>query len=321
MEKNSVDFTNTQFFQNSQNFQKCNTQSHPQQEETFDSAMNNVDLGLFSIEEKFSMDLKSSSTLINFNYDEENNLYLFYSNDNRITYLNETQNFKKIFEGLYNNKLTHLSFITENNSSALVLLFEKGDLFIIPNNFIEGEFFDEQWAKIVESTKLSFPSSFNSLNVSSSINTMNTMNSTQEQIDPTLENQYLKNLDSLVKNSYKLKKDDNHLNLSDLLICSRKKSNNGDYFNLKIFRPNNLQIFYRNIFNSYLNKNPTHCYLLKNENLNANNTSVIHWNTLTADFLIMNVEYNLLFLNLNSLECVSKIKINFKFNSLACNKI
>lgn len=288
-------------------------------EETFKSIPTsiNVDLGLFSVEEKFSTDLKSSSSssLIDFNYDEENNLYLFYSDDNKITYLNESQNFKKIFEGFYKNKLTHLSFITENNSSALVLLFERGDLFIIPSNFIEGDFFDDQWAKIVESTKLSYISS-NSLDEtgsgSNSIHSQHTLNTTNTTQEPSLvlENKYLKNLENLVKNSYKLKNDGPHLNLSDLLICSRKKSNNGDHFNLKIFRPNNLQIFYRNIFNSYLNRNSSSSSsspLIKTFTGNTLNTSVIHWNSLSGDYLIMNVEYNLLLLNLNSLECVSKI--------------
>jgi hypothetical protein len=222
----------------------------------------NTDFDLFSIEEKYSFDLKdNNSTMRTFICDEENNLFCIYTYENTLVYFNESKNFKHKFKGLENGEVCSMLFISENEVSALVLLFEKGELFIIPCNFLESDFFEFQWDKILKSSR-------DSSQISESI-----------LYKPEISASF---------------------NFSDLLICSRHKSDESN--SKKILTSSNFKIVYRNIFSSFLlaTKN------LPLQNNKMKNTSLVRWlsNDNMTDYLVMNVDFNILLINLNTLECV-----------------
>ena len=111
--------------------------------------MINVDFDLFCIESEFSLDKKANTHFINFSSDEENNLKLFYTDDNTFLYYNEIKNIKTKFDGLKDSQLLNMSFMNENNLNAIVLLFENGDLYIIPCKFLEVDYLESYWKKIL----------------------------------------------------------------------------------------------------------------------------------------------------------------------------
>jgi hypothetical protein len=191
---------------------------------------------------------------------------VFYQSNNEIIFLQSSKNVKKIFQGLTNNKLVNFQYIQSYNS--LILLFERGDLFIIPMSFLDSDLFENHWSQILKN-----------------------------QTD-------LGMMESLIKTSFS-----SELNFSDLLICSRKKSEPGSILK----NDSSSQIFYKNIFTSYLKQYGNNSS--KTTQRMLSNTSIIYWvdNTYTSvknpenivEFLILNVEHSLLFINLSNLECVN----------------
>ena len=74
-------------------------------------------------------------------------IQIFYQSDNSIIFNKSKANLTKTFNGLTNNKLINMHIISNYNS--IVLIFERGDLFIIPTNFIESDLFEVHWNKIL----------------------------------------------------------------------------------------------------------------------------------------------------------------------------
>jgi hypothetical protein len=122
------------------------------------------------------------------------------------------------------------------------------------------------------------------------------------------------------------------LNLTDLLICrgkssdknSSSSSNNNNINNnnsLKNFvygeNKKNFKFSYKNILTNFLNKN-------NNNNNNTNikiGTNILIWqdekdnknNKVHTEYLIINIDYNLLIINPIDFECVKYY--NFKYNN------
>jgi len=241
-----------------------------------------INFDFFSIERCYETELKSKSKIKNFlinDEDQNKKEYFFYENDETLTYFNEYKNMKKTFNLFGDkNKLNNLFLISNNKS--LVLLFESIDLFIIPIKYIQNDSFDLHWEKISNVYKIPVIGF-----------------ETESARNFRIYEEFTKLTTTPSFNHDKTK-----LNLTNFLICTRKKFQNEE-FSQKLKK--NYYIFYRNIFNSYIAINNKHF------SPDLTNTTVIHWTDSSGiiseeitEFLIMNVDYYILIINLTNLECV-----------------
>jgi hypothetical protein len=152
-------------------------------------------------------------------------------------------------------------------------------MFIITSDFIESDIFDSQWRRVTSS-------------------------------DGKQSNEILNNLQNITKRAFnnEYTPSGGNLNITDLLICSRKKLNERpSTFGARILKQSPFpHFFYKNIFTAFDEGRD----LIYGEEL-IKNSSFIYWKDSNAgkEFLIMNVDYNLMFINLATFECVSIYKI------------
>jgi len=103
---------------------------------------NKEKLNLLNLTYKFNLDpkIEKEARLLNFlsHSDEFIEFELFFLSNNTFLYHNKIKDFTKIFEGPELNDL--INFIYVPNINNLVLLFKKGDLFLIPIIYLESKF-------------------------------------------------------------------------------------------------------------------------------------------------------------------------------------
>lgn len=102
---------------------------------------NKEKLNILTHSYKYNLDPKyeKEGKFLNFigHSDEFIEFELFYLSNNTFLYHNKTKDFTKVFEGLDANDL--INYIYVANINSLILLFRKGDLFIIPLIYLESK--------------------------------------------------------------------------------------------------------------------------------------------------------------------------------------
>ncbi len=98
-------------------------------------------LNILNLSYKFNLDpkLEREAKLMYFlcHSDDLIEFELFYLSNNTFLYHNKIKDFSKTFDGLDLNDL--INFIYVPNINSLILLFQKGDLFIIPVIYLESK--------------------------------------------------------------------------------------------------------------------------------------------------------------------------------------
>ena len=101
---------------------------------------NKEKLNFLNLSYKFNIDpkLEREAKLLNFicHTDEFIEFELFYLSNNTFLYHNKIKDFSKSFDGIDLNDL--INFIYVPNLNSVILLFRKGDLFIIPIIYLES---------------------------------------------------------------------------------------------------------------------------------------------------------------------------------------
>jgi len=104
---------------------------------------NKDNLNIINMSYKYNLDpkIEKEAKFLNFlcHSDDIIEFELFYLSNNSFIYHNKIKDLTKIFEGLDLNDL--INFIYVPNINSLILLFRKGDLFIIPIIYLESKKF------------------------------------------------------------------------------------------------------------------------------------------------------------------------------------